>query len=308
MQKRQFANLSDKVFLLGIGAQKAGTTWLSRYLAAHPQMALSKIKELHVWDQYMEPGLNFAAPQRAIDRFRRELASLLDGSSIAIGEHGSKRGESNLRQGLDIERLGALSDRIRMMSDTYCYLEYFDRLCTRAKPRAVGEITPEYAALSPRVLSSVKAFLEPHVRRFRIVFIMRDPVERVWAHLRHDTARGRAALASQTWRQRLGGGQELRLSQYDQTCSNIEQVFANTEVLYLFFEDLFSEITLRRLCDFLGLDFMAVSAEFFIKKIKRGMTDPIPKDFILETRKLLDPTYEFVRARFSGSAPKQWHW
>ena len=37
-------------FFLGIGAQKAGTTWLGVYFARHPEVYFSPIKELHFFD------------------------------------------------------------------------------------------------------------------------------------------------------------------------------------------------------------------------------------------------------------------
>src|SRR5215210_7222727 len=36
---------------IGIGAQKAGTTWLHRNLQAHPQIWMPKEKELHYFDE-----------------------------------------------------------------------------------------------------------------------------------------------------------------------------------------------------------------------------------------------------------------
>ena len=36
---------------LGIGAQKAGTTWLALNLGVHPQVWLPPIKELHYFDR-----------------------------------------------------------------------------------------------------------------------------------------------------------------------------------------------------------------------------------------------------------------
>ena len=35
---------------VGIGAQKAGTNWLAKYLTSHPQVCFSPIKELHYFD------------------------------------------------------------------------------------------------------------------------------------------------------------------------------------------------------------------------------------------------------------------
>ncbi|WP_298607898.1 sulfotransferase [uncultured Thiothrix sp.] len=52
---------------LGIGAQKAGTTWLHRMLSQHPQLYLPEAKELHYWDkQYPQAPI-----QAYLDFFHR---------------------------------------------------------------------------------------------------------------------------------------------------------------------------------------------------------------------------------------------
>ena len=45
----------DTVDFLGIGAQKAGTTWLFRQLSRHPQVAFPRGKETHYWDRHASP-------------------------------------------------------------------------------------------------------------------------------------------------------------------------------------------------------------------------------------------------------------
>jgi hypothetical protein len=42
---------------LGIGAQKAGTTWLAANLRSHPELYVSKPAELHFFDQHFADGL-----------------------------------------------------------------------------------------------------------------------------------------------------------------------------------------------------------------------------------------------------------
>src|SRR5262249_49884068 len=41
---------------LGIGAQKAGTTWLFRHLSTHPQVRFPAGKEVHFWDRHPSRG------------------------------------------------------------------------------------------------------------------------------------------------------------------------------------------------------------------------------------------------------------
>ncbi len=42
---------------LGIGAQKAGTTWLHRNIRRHPELFMPSTKELHFLDRYFDEGL-----------------------------------------------------------------------------------------------------------------------------------------------------------------------------------------------------------------------------------------------------------
>lgn len=44
---------------LGIGAQKAGTTWLYRMLALHPEISFLAGKEIHFWDREYHKGVNW---------------------------------------------------------------------------------------------------------------------------------------------------------------------------------------------------------------------------------------------------------
>jgi hypothetical protein len=44
---------------LGIGAQKAGTTWLFRQLSAHPRLSFPAGKEVHFWDKRRAKGIDW---------------------------------------------------------------------------------------------------------------------------------------------------------------------------------------------------------------------------------------------------------
>ena len=43
---------------LGIGAQKAGTTWLGRNLQAHPEVWMPRVKEVHYFDEKIHESRN----------------------------------------------------------------------------------------------------------------------------------------------------------------------------------------------------------------------------------------------------------
>lgn len=57
----------DKIDFIGIGAAKSGTTWLTTVLRQHPEIFLSKVKEIHYFNQYRgmdhyEPNKNYEKP------------------------------------------------------------------------------------------------------------------------------------------------------------------------------------------------------------------------------------------------------
>ncbi len=60
----------DRTFILGIGAQKCGTSWLAHYLRNHPSVAMSAPKELHYFDTKWRPDIAGPAPD-----FVREIIS-----------------------------------------------------------------------------------------------------------------------------------------------------------------------------------------------------------------------------------------
>ncbi len=55
--------MSRRVDFFIIGVQKGGTTALARYLGAHPEIGMSRIKEVHHFDD--ETGVDWAAPDHA---------------------------------------------------------------------------------------------------------------------------------------------------------------------------------------------------------------------------------------------------
>ena len=59
---------------LGIGAQKAGTSWLHKNLRCHPQIYMPKTKELHYFDW---------RPHRSLNTYAREFAG---GEALVKGE------------------------------------------------------------------------------------------------------------------------------------------------------------------------------------------------------------------------------
>jgi len=165
---------------LGIGAPKTGTTWLYAQLRRHPQIWLPPAKELHYFDRsedYVSPGgLSIPSPWRR---------------AVAGGRWGARRTAANIgRLGKailrgDTESAAWLAELTVARYDDEWYASIFDRRRAVAPHR--GEITPAYAMLRDADVARMRA-MNPALR---LIFIIRDPVEREWSSMRYNVGRGR---------------------------------------------------------------------------------------------------------------------
>ncbi|MEO3475447.1 sulfotransferase [Roseomonas sp. CAU 1739] len=147
---------------LCIGAQKAGTTWLDANLRRHPGLWMPWIKELQYFNDVHIPGhRGWTGRHRqthAEAAARRLIRQCGDGPLDLVTLHG-----------ISAVATEPLSD------------EWYGRVFAHAPPdRSCGEITPEYSLLPAGGIAHVQR-LNP---RMKIIFLMRDPVERCWSHLR----------------------------------------------------------------------------------------------------------------------------
>ncbi|MCW2817148.1 MAG: hypothetical protein JWN84_4603 [Nocardioides sp.] len=153
---------SRPTFVLGVGAQKAGTTWLSRYLQNSPEFDRGYRKEYHVFD---------SLDLESEDWMRRRLVRLARDSADAVGRH--EPGDAEVLH------------RLAMFVDLEFYFDWFAGLVRRGDGvRATGDMTPDYAMLSAERMTSIAAGFDARGLDTVAVFLMRDPVDRIWSHIR----------------------------------------------------------------------------------------------------------------------------
>lgn len=237
------------VVFLCVGAAKAGTSWLYRQLQAHPECHLRSIKELHYFDALEDGSLG-----KSLGRFRERLEVLL--ARTAGGLDASPEQVLRIADGgdwLDVLERGS--------EDTSAYLDYLNR---GAEPgQVVGEATPAYALLSADRLGRM-ARMAPDVR---FLFLMRDPVERLWSHVRMMAARrdedGRVtARRCERILSRTISGKETQIarrSDYAGALVRLAAAVPGGRLLIEVFEDMVRGDGLARICDFLGIGRVAPS-------------------------------------------------
>ena len=155
-----------KTFLICLGAQKAGTTWLWRYLLGHPQCAVTPLKELHFFDK---GNLRLI---KLLKEVELEIPGAKDPEEIAF-----------LR-----DKHHFISHAVELYSRPERTAEDFEKLVSSiATPeaRVVAEFTPANGLLKTQQLKALAGL--PIAPKF--VLILRDPVDRMWSQIRMLAAR-----------------------------------------------------------------------------------------------------------------------
>ncbi|WP_347100790.1 hypothetical protein [Sagittula stellata] len=277
-------------FLLGAGAQKAGTTWLQAYLNSRPGCEMGYIKEYHVWDGLTVPEMvHFDARGR---RFPWRA-----------------RVRSAFRQAL-YDQPDRLVVRQRMQNDPTRYFDYFEAFLERPGVVLTGDFTPNYSGLGTGTLIRIRdGFLRRGIRP-RAVFVMRDPLDRALSAIRmyHRDGRGgretkgvfegvdmardpNAALLpyldSTDWRLR---------GDYPAILERLESVFLSEDLYVGFYETMFSQAEFARLNAFFGTEPDTTFQQQRFNATRQAA--PLPPDIRARAAERLAPVYEAVFARW----------
>ena len=214
VEARQDRKLPD---FLCIGAQRSGTTWLYQNLSAHPQIWLPPIKELHY----------FSAQDKSLKRklnvyLRHLRVRILDSFQDLFS--------------LNIELLE------RLAWDFHYFIgkhndAWYVALFRPATGQIAGEVTPDYAALNIEKIHEIQT-LNP---KLKIIYLMRDPLERSWSGATKDLARQRrryieAVPDNELYKKLSGPGTMLR-SNHLLVLKKWESVFDEEQFFIGFFDD-----------------------------------------------------------------------
>ena len=128
---------------LCVGVHKGGTTWLYQQLDSHPDFWMPPLKELHYLDQ-LSRVQRASSPRCRDERDRRFL------------------------------------EKINSLSAKPCLdLEHYGQLFEPKGALLSGDISPNYSTLSNEIIRRVVRYFP----NLKVIFLARDPVERLWSHL-----------------------------------------------------------------------------------------------------------------------------
>lgn len=226
----------EQTFLLGLGCQKGGTTWLHSYLSGSPQVDPGYRKEYHVFD-VRDLSSEISLRNRIFDLAEQSLAA-------------ARRGD---------EADAAVLHRMALFVDDNYYFDFFaSLLAKRAETRLTFDLTPRYGLLSAQRFTRIREGFEKRGIRPVALLVMRDPVERTWSQIRMRAQRypdRYSAPPDQILRERYAAPSYADRNRYDQTLVAADAGFGPDAVHHEFYERLFSEDRIRAICSFLGIDY-----------------------------------------------------
>lgn len=282
-------------FLFGIGAQKSGTTWLYRLLKQHPECHCSETKELHYFDVLHRRGEQTHLNDRValLQRLTSRLALAQDASTGTLQDQINR-----LSQLIDMypENPSNHSKYLSVLLDGY------------SGQKLACDITPSYATLDRAVFHDMSK-----LGQSKFIFIMRDPVDRMWSQIRMALSHGGRALSDEAFqdacamraRDLHASGRLPRIprADYARTMIELEAAIPRDRIMYLFFEKMFDPNSIARLWSFLEIPPLSMESRI---RTKPGRVVSLPTEIEQLLFNGLQHQYEVVFNRFGETVPAEW--
>jgi len=267
-----------RTFILAVGAQKAGTTWLFKQLFQSENFIRGLVKEYHLFDALY---LGHDSAKEVVNIARR------------VGNN------------IQTDNEGMLQENIEMMKSFYQdeknYFDYIDSILINDAD-FTADITPSYSGLPSNVLAKIKREFNQRGVSVKVVFLMREPVSRLESAIKMGLKRAQklrdsdVVSMSRRMHNGLNSTQDLLRSDYSYTCQQIDEVFSSKDVFYGFYETLFSEKEIKRLSEFLNMHHHELDGSKVFNSAAKHFKYPLEE--VEEFKQRTQDRYQFVLERF----------
>src|SRR5215210_3954845 len=225
---------------IGIGAQKAGTTWLYHNLRNHPGIWIPR-KEVHYFDQKIKETSSFSLRSKVFGKGEADKKWRTQVKHWT-GVHLKNRSLPGL--------LWVYKFYMRAPGDDW-YASIFEP----RKGRIAGEITPNYSILDRAMISHVHELMP----EAKIILMTRNPIERAWSQavMYFDKIEKQPVeTVSVKQFRKFRKNQSSLLTDYQRTLENWGSFFPEEQIFVGFLEDIhfYPNRLLKRLYSFLKVE------------------------------------------------------
>lgn len=262
---------------LGIGAQKAGTTWMSQMLAQHPDLWAPPFKEVQFFNH------------RYVEEHRKWLPWHFKRAKLSIQKRYDAKGE---------DMPAEMAKYLERITREPMFTNHWYKLVFAPAPEGARtlDVTPEYSTLPEEGLDFVARFLP----EAKFIYIIRHPVDRAISQLKMNLTRARRKPASvEDWLKEIQDPVLTDRGDYQTYVPRWNARFGAERMLYLPFGMIARDPLgfLRRVETFLGLspfDYRDVGKKVFASD--NALVVPDKARAALRAR--LEPQFGFLDQTF----------
>ena len=276
-----------KTFLLGCGAQKAGTTWLAKHLGSSPEYWNGGLKEWRFWKHYFDRNYR-------LSQFRSMEKELQ--------EHPNP--DRRLKNTKFKWRFSAVQNPESWLQNIS------DNFNTMANIKVLGDMTPSNGTLDIDEFAYIKEYFNKRGIVVKPLLIMRDPFERIWSAVRMKIGNrypDKYQKNEQFICKKLLEYYRLepveKSTRYELIINNLENVFGIQDICYEFSEQLFSQEGLDRVTNHLGITNLIVDDK---SPNPSPEVAPVPNQIKLEIINFYKDTYSSVLKKFGDDVKYLW--
>ena len=287
-----------KKFVLGLGAQRAGTTFLHHTLSQLKNSVAPLIKEMHIWDAleielckkwriYNPEYLTFPNKKLLKKLVNRDEMASINNSIIVRGT------------------------RMDFQNNPYKYFDYFNYLLENFKQDLTFDITPEYIGLKSETLNMINENFANKNIDCKFILIIRDPVERCWSAVKSKFNKSEKLSLDQIRYTQINEAVDLSIpidesmikysnsadaifrTDYKKIIERLKKLFDKEKYLILIYEDLEKKDIFNKLGEFLDIDFSYLNTNLVNKKINASNEEKLDENLKKEIAPLFIDTYKY---------------
>tara|TARA_B100000482_G_scaffold85249_1_gene60991 strand:- start:201 stop:1028 length:828 start_codon:yes stop_codon:yes gene_type:complete len=220
---------SKNTFILGLGFQKCGTSWLYSYLQQSRKFDGGELKEYHVWDAIDIPLLSYNRVEKP-----GLISSMIDKSNYL---------------------------RYRMQTNNESYFDYFESIFS-STVNITGDITPSYSGLQKSRLSSIYSEFNEREIDCKAILLLRDPVDRIKSAVRYNLDRGNydegIKIGETDFLESLEQYYKTEhctiRTRYNETIELVRGVFDEEDIYIGIYEEMFDSEKIDSVSNFVGIE------------------------------------------------------
>ena len=275
---------------LGVGAMKAGTTWLYALLSRHPELHFTPEKEIHYfYHRYVDNKQ--LKPVRRLREARNRYLLRFDPDKANIS-----RVRRNLRW---------ISAYLDSPVDDFWYRNLF---LMQDGQRYVCDFSNLNTLLPVEVWPKISAKCDT----LRVLYAMRDPVRRLWSHTKFHLHVSGEAECLHTWKRRdyerfLRQPHIWEHAEYGSVLRRLKAGIGADDLKVMFYEDIHADrrAALAEIEEFLGVAHHSYPETLLDQRFTKSVTHEMP-DFFSD---ILAPDVERIRAEVQAEGfalPESW--